>query len=122
MIRNGEKTSVWIDRWVFDGKSRRALALNSLMNINLKVQHLIDPNTRNWHWNRLKELFPQEEVELISRQRPLVSTEDSFRWAHTRNGLYTVKSGYDLCSRTTHNKLFREAEARPSLSPLFEKI
>jgi len=41
---------------------------------------------------------------------------------HTRNGLYTVKSGYDLCSRKTHKQLFTEAESRPSLSPLFEKV
>ncbi|KAG7556816.1 Zinc knuckle CX2CX4HX4C [Arabidopsis suecica] len=122
VIGNGANTNVWIDDWIFDEKPRRALALHSLLNINLTVQSLIDSDTRNWNWDRLKELFPLEEIEIISRQRPAVSQKDSFCWSKTRHGLYTVKSGYELSSRKVHHNLFKEAETEPSLSPLFMQV
>jgi len=122
VIGNGENTCVWIDKWVFDGKSRRAMNLHSLMDISLKVKSLIDPHMRNWYWSRVKKLFPLEEIQIISQQRPMPSKEDSFCWSGTKNGLYSVKSGYDLSSRKAHRNLFTDAETSPSLSPLFDSI
>lgn len=122
VIGNGSKTNVWIDKWMYDGQARRPMSLHSLMDIELMVDHLIDPHTRNWKWHRLKELFPPSEIQLISRQRPIPSHEDSFCWSRTNNGLYSVKSGYELSSRKTHQSLFKEAESCPSLSPLYETI
>ncbi|KAG7549361.1 Reverse transcriptase domain [Arabidopsis thaliana x Arabidopsis arenosa] len=122
VIGNGEATNVWIDKWVFDGKSRRAQSLHTLTDISMKVKSLIDPYTRNWKWNRLKELFPPKEIQIISKQRPLPSRIDSFCWSGNNNGIYSVKSGYELSSRKAHPSLFKDAELNPSISPLLDSI
>jgi len=122
LIGNGEQTNVWIDKWLFDGHSRRPMNLHSLMNIHMKVSHLIDPLTRNWNLKKLIELFHEKDVQLIMHQRPLISSEDSYCWAGTNNGLYTVKSGYERSSRETFKNLFKEADVYPSVNPLFDKV
>lgn len=122
VIGNGEQTSVWIDKWIFDGTNRRPMNKPALIDITLKVSQLIDPVSRNWNLNMLRDLFPWKDIHIILKPRPLASREDSFCWALTVNGLYTVKSGYDLISRQVHHELYQDAEANPSLNPLFISI
>lgn len=45
---------------------------------------------------------------------------DTFVWAHTVNGCYTVKSGYDFMSRRKHKDLFQQAEVQPTVNVLHE--
>lgn len=70
----------------------------------------------------LRDLFHWKDIQIIRKQRPIISKEDSFCWSGTNNGLYSVKSGYDLMSRKTHQNLYREAEENPSLNPLFDRV
>ncbi|CAL9226107.1 unnamed protein product [Arabidopsis halleri] len=111
VIGNGEQTSVWIDKWLFDGLSRRPMNTQEFIDIKLKVCHIIDPLSRNWNLNMLRDLFPWKDIQIILQQRPLLSRDDSYCWSGTTNGLYTVKSGYDFCCRQAHHQLFREAES-----------
>ena len=122
VIGNGEKTNVWIDKWIFDGHLRRPMNIQPLMDITLKVHHLIDPVSSSWNMNMLRELFHWKDIQIVLRQKPVVSMEDSLCWALTRNGVYTVKSGYDFISNQVHHDLFKKAEENPSLNPLFLKI
>lgn len=103
-------------------ENRRPMNKQSLINIDLKVSQLIDPSSRNWNLNSLRDLFPWKDIQLITKQRPLVYTEDSYCWSGTNNGIYTVKSGYDLISRKEHQDLYTETEENPSLNPLFAKV
>ncbi|KAL9308446.1 putative reverse transcriptase zinc-binding domain-containing protein [Arabidopsis thaliana] len=122
VIGNGEQTYVWMDKWLFDGEPRRRVSLQVMIDIKLKVSQLIDPVSRNWNLNMLRDLFPWKDIQLIRKQRPMVSRKDSFCWFGTNHGLYTVKSGYEMCSRQVHKLMFKEAEEQPSLNPLFGKI
>jgi len=122
IIGNGENTYVWMDNWIFDDKPRRPESLQIMVDIQLKVSQLIDPFSRNWNLNMLRDLFPWKEIQIICQQRPMASRQDSFCWFGTNHGLYTVKSEYDLCSRQVHKQMFKEAEEQPSLNPLFGKI
>jgi len=98
------------------------VSLQVMIDIKLKVSQLIDPVSRNWNLNMLRDLFPWKDIQLIRKQRPMVSRKDSFCWFGTNHGLYTVKSGYEMCSRQVHKLMFKEAEEQPSLNPLFGKI
>ncbi|KAL9293822.1 putative ribonuclease H domain, reverse transcriptase zinc-binding domain-containing protein [Arabidopsis thaliana] len=122
IIGNGEKTMVWIDNWLFEGHPRRPESIPVMVDITLKVSHLLDPASKNWNLNMLRDLFPWKDIQLILAQRPMFSREDSFCWAGTNHGLYIVKSGYELSSRLLHKEMFREAQEQPSVNPIFQGI
>lgn len=122
VIGNGEQTRVWIDKWLLDGTNRRPMNKQALIDIEMKVSQLIDPFYRNWNLNLLRDLFPWKDIQLITKQRHVMSNEDSYCWSATNNGLYTVKSGYALISRKEHQSLFQEFEENPSVNPLYVKI
>lgn len=122
VIGNGKSTSVWIDKWLFDGHRRRPMNSQIMIDIKLKVNQLIDPISQNWNLNMLRDLFPWKDIQIILKLHPLLDREDSYCWALTSNGLYSVKSGYELISRKVHHSLFCEAETNPSLNPLFVSV
>ncbi|CAA0406188.1 unnamed protein product [Arabidopsis thaliana] len=121
-IGNGENTFVWVDKWLFDGQNKRPNQIQVMVDIELKVSHLIDPISKTWNLPIMRKLFPWEDINLIREQRPLVSREDFYCWSGTISGSYTVKSGYDLISRNIHQEIFKEAEANPSVNPLYDSI
>ena len=122
VIGNGEKTLVWIDNWVFEGKTRRPESVQVMVDITLKVSQLIDPVSKNWNLNMLRDLFPWKDAQLILNQRPMLSKEDAYCWSGTNHGLYTVKSGYDLSSSQNHKEMFHKAQEQPSVNPIFQGI
>ena len=122
VIGNGQKTFVWTDKWLHDGSNRRPLNRRRFINVDLKVSQLIDPTSRNWNLNMLRDLFPWKDVEIILKQRPLFFKEDSFCWLHSHNGLYSVKTGYEFLSKQVHHRLYQEAKVKPSVNSLFDKI
>ena len=113
---------VWIDNWLFEGHPRRPESIPVMVDITLKVSHLLDPASKNWNLNMLRDLFSWKDIQLILAQRPMFSREDSFCWAGTNHGLYIVKSGYELSSRLLHKEMFREAQEQPSVNPIFQGI
>lgn len=44
-----------------------------LIDIELKVCQLIDPISRNWNLNMLRDLFPWKDIHIILKHRPLLS-------------------------------------------------
>nr|POE65578.1 hypothetical protein CFP56_57457 [Quercus suber] len=70
----------------------------------VRVNSLINDQTRNWNVDLLQALFKPEEVQLI-RGISLgdVSARDRMIWPHTQSGTYTIKSGYNLLSKEKEN-------------------
>jgi len=62
VIGNGKDTSVWLDKWLFDGGIRKPESVHVLVDIKLKVSQLLDPASRNWNLNMLPDLFPWKDV------------------------------------------------------------
>ncbi|KAL4283913.1 hypothetical protein GQ457_16G013600 [Hibiscus cannabinus] len=63
--------------------------------VNSLVAHLLDCPNREWKNDKLRTLFSNEEVEeikLIPIGGP--NTKDELVWASTKDGNYSVKSGY----------------------------
>ncbi|KAG7586642.1 Reverse transcriptase zinc-binding domain [Arabidopsis thaliana x Arabidopsis arenosa] len=96
-IGNGQSTSVWTDKWIFDNAPRRPFNKQSLFDLDLRVSNLI---TTQGSWNQalLSELFFPPDVVRIMSYPPNVAVSDSFIWAYNRSGCYTVKSGNWLIS------------------------
>lgn len=117
-----KKTLVWIDNWLYDGKPCRSGGRLSLMNINLKASDIINPTIRNWDLTILHELFSHDDLVLIRSLRPAVFQEDEYTWVKTKNGVYTVQSGYELSSRQKHAELYRQADQQPSINPILASV
>jgi ribonuclease HI len=62
----------------------------------LKVQDLIDPNTQQWSEQIINQTFmPIEANQILQIPLTNVLDEDTISWQGTRDGIYTVKSGYN---------------------------
>ncbi|WZZ66476.1 hypothetical protein YC2023_077846 [Brassica napus] len=72
------------------------LRKQSFFDANLQVSSLINTQTRRWSRSRLHELFVPADIKVLMRNQPVVSEPDSSFWKHTPNGIYSVKTGYDL--------------------------
>nr|VDD51770.1 unnamed protein product [Brassica oleracea] len=82
------------DKWIMDGVPPRPVNRQTFIDINLKVETLLD-DTGNWNVEMLTELFPPNEVVRIRQMMP-GDVNDGFVWAYSQHGAYTVKTGYDL--------------------------
>ncbi|KAG7567744.1 Ribonuclease H domain [Arabidopsis thaliana x Arabidopsis arenosa] len=100
-IGNGQTTSVWIDKWIFDNTLRRPFNKQSLFDLDLRVSNLITPQG-SWNYHLLSELFFPPDVVRIMSYPPNLTSPDSYVWAYNRSGCYTVKSGNWLISHLKH--------------------
>jgi len=97
---------VWIDKWIFDDSARRQQSIQSLMNIHLRVSNLIHLHSGLWNIWLLGELFHPDDVSRILSTKPLLARQDSYCWAGNRNGVYSVKSGYELIYHLENKEKF----------------
>ncbi|XP_048598122.1 uncharacterized protein LOC125578991 [Brassica napus] len=110
-IGTGNNTMVWSDNWLPDAKPRPATPCGPSFNPNLRVSDLIDPTSHAWNLTRLQSIIAKEDVPLIMSLRiPRTQRLDSYCWAPTKSGAYTVQSGYVLATELD------SAHALPSVS------
>jgi len=120
IIGNGKETLVWIDKWIHDGINRRPTGIQSLQNIRLRVDALINMETGCWNTNLLRALFHHTDVRIIQASKPVVGRSDFFCWTETRNDIYSIRSGYDLAYKFHHLDQITEATNRPSRTTIVE--
>lgn len=121
-VGNGKSLSVWRDSWVYDNGPRIPLIKHFTINLDLKVEALIDKEARMWNRELLEDLFYPVDIELILKHKPVVSKEDFWCWVHTKSGEYSVKSGYWLAFNTNKSELIQDATVDPSLNGLKELV
>ncbi|KAL0728180.1 hypothetical protein Bca4012_024273 [Brassica carinata] len=68
-IGNGESTFIWSERWIMDSCPRQPVNKELNIDVNIKVNSLIDDNSE-WKMDVLNELFPINEVRRIRRTQP----------------------------------------------------
>ncbi|KAG2240642.1 hypothetical protein Bca52824_090606 [Brassica carinata] len=99
-VGNGQRTRVWLDKWVEDPivGLRAPWIKNNTFDVNLRAEYLIDFEERIWNQHKLRELFVQGDVDIISRCQPVCHRDDFFTWNYNKNGRISVKSAYWLAS------------------------
>lgn len=75
MIGNGSSLSVWTSPWIKDGRKRAPLMKNILVDLEMRVDDLIDPVTKTWDKEALEEHFFQGDIEIISKLKPVTSSD-----------------------------------------------
>ncbi|MCH91094.1 putative ribonuclease H protein, partial [Trifolium medium] len=94
-IGNGDRVNIWEDNWLPHQNGFKVWSKNQgNLDSNL-VKDLIDPTTQQWNQNLINQIFLPFEAQQIC-QLPLVDTNapDELTWFGTKEGVYTVKSGY----------------------------
>ena len=104
-IGSGCSTRVWLDPWIHVIPARPASDNGIYRDQDLLVSHLIDENSKQWSTDILESLIDPGDIPLIRSIRPSsVGKEDDYCWIHTKSGLYTVKSGYELATKLKEEK------------------
>jgi ribonuclease HI len=93
-----------------------------LLDSNALVCELIDRDTKWWNLPMLKNLFAEEEVNLILSLPISVSNQgDKQIWRGTKNGFFSVKSAYFI-QKELERKEEAESSARRGISRVWQEI
>ena len=123
-VGNGSSLKVWTDPWLEEdnGICRPPLRKQRFFNVELQVSELINYHTRRWSRRKLSELFVPRDMMILEKNQPVISEHDSWVWRHTKSGLYSVKSGYELAFTMKNVELIRDQQVLPSLNPLKDRV
>jgi hypothetical protein len=94
-IGNGNSINIWEDRWI-NPQVGSIMWSKQLDNTPLqRVADLIDEDTKCWKEHVINpNFFPMEAAQIYSIPLTNTSTEDFISWHGTKDGNYSVKSGY----------------------------
>ncbi|XP_048623608.1 uncharacterized protein LOC125592465 [Brassica napus] len=117
-IHSGYEVRAWEDPWIPATPARPARPIAPVLHPNLRVSDLINGETREWDDGLLEKYVNPDDIHLI-KSLAISSTHhrDSFCWNCTKNGQYTVKSGYWVA-----RNLMRNDEDKEILEPSITKL
>ncbi|CAN6559258.1 unnamed protein product [Malus baccata var. baccata] len=120
-ILGGQDVRVWVDKWLPSLPMGHPMPLGSVpVTLNLRVSSLICPDSRRWDLNFLLPFLSDSDKQAIE-DTPIgdLSRKDRIIWGSSKNGIYSVKSGYRwIQSRSLARRDCRLSTARrvPSVS------
>ena len=94
-IHSGYEVKVWEDPWIPTIPARPARPVAPALHSNMRVSDLINQQSKEWGVVLLEDYVASEDIHFI-RSLAISSAHrrDTFCWNYTKNGQYTVKSGY----------------------------
>lgn len=94
-VGNGKDINIWGDRWIPKLSSYKIQSPVNCFSEGDKVAKLIDESKGEWKKEIVKEVFNEDEAEIICRL-PISKTgrADKQIWALSKNGIFNVKSAY----------------------------
>ena len=117
-IHSGYEVKVWQDPWIPAIPARPARPLSPVLHPNMRVSDFINQVSKELDVGLLENYVNHEDIPLI-RSLAISSTHhrDTFFWNYTRNGQYTVKSGYWVAQN-----LLKSEEEKEVLEPSITKL
>ncbi|XP_042944540.1 uncharacterized protein LOC122278417 [Carya illinoinensis] len=96
-IGNGQKTSIWKDRWLPQPTTYMVQSPIHILQGDEKVERLINRETKQWDRGLVTDVFDATTAAVILKI-PISSSsmEDKLVWLGTRDGSFTVKSAYHM--------------------------
>lgn len=67
------------------------------MSMSTNLSYFLEENARRWDEMKVREIFEEVDVQAILKTRvPQYDIHDRVAWMHSKEGAYSVKSGYQL--------------------------
>ena len=97
---DGRRIDVWVDPWLKKGPDGKATQPVGVAPTKLKVCCLIDMERREWKMEPLREIFTNEDANLIySIYLSKVQMPDRLVWRESESSEFSVKTGYIVARR-----------------------
>lgn len=98
IIGNGKSIQVWSDPWVPEAVNFMPQPrLEEYRKLTIKVSDLIDPTTKSWISDWVKELFaPTDARAILNMSIPMSQKEDKLVWLPDSKGWFSVKSIHNV--------------------------
>ncbi|XP_056841665.1 uncharacterized protein LOC130494863 [Raphanus sativus] len=117
-IHSGYEVKVWEDPWIPLNPARPAIPIAPVMHPNMRVSDLINQESKEWDVELLEQYVRPEDIPLIrSLAISITHRPDTFCWNFTRNGQYTVKSGYWVAQN-----MLKEVDEKQGVEPSITKL
>lgn len=95
IIGNGKHVRAWEDKWLNETQPKPARCINEGISPDLRVSEFMIPETATWDNTKLTQLVNSKDIPKIQLIKPSISgVEDQITWSYTKDGVYSVKSGY----------------------------
>lgn len=95
VVGDGADINIWDEPWLSLESPLRPMGSATQQSTNLVVRDLLYPGTGIWDRNQIQALLPFEEDRILRIQPSIKGATDTLRWLGTKDGKYSVKSGYD---------------------------
>ena len=101
---DGSNINIWRDKWLLRASGLKVTAKKNRTMIKW-VSDLMMSGQRRWDENLIRHLFYPHDAEEILKLRILNLNEGDFiAWHHEKNGLFSVKSAYNLVLKLKDRK------------------
>ena len=109
---------MWEDPWISTPPAMPARPLALVLHQNMRVIDLINQKSKEWDVRLLENYVAPADIPFI-RSFAISSTHrrDTFCWNYTKNGQYTVKSGYWV-----PQNLLKYEEEKKVMEPSMTKV
>ncbi|KAG7558509.1 Reverse transcriptase domain [Arabidopsis thaliana x Arabidopsis arenosa] len=94
VLGDGKLTSLWYDPWLSLNTPTKPMGPPTDDTQNIRVAHLISPDTLDWDREKIRQILPELESNILELKPSTLGASDRYAWLPAKNGSYNTKSGY----------------------------
>ncbi|CAN6903775.1 unnamed protein product, partial [Brassica oleracea] len=80
-VGDGRNTKVWLNNWLMDVFPRPPhYRQDAVIDLTMTVNELLDQHSNSWNVNLVRQLFSDEDIDLVLNTKILPSRTDSIVW------------------------------------------
>jgi hypothetical protein len=98
-VGDGRNLKIWSDPWIPRDLSRHPITPRG-GSILSNVDDLIDPGTGSWDVELVRDIFWEEDAQLILALPVNEGRDNVLAWYYDKHGIFSVKSTYKVCRDT----------------------
>ncbi|EPS63383.1 hypothetical protein M569_11401 [Genlisea aurea] len=120
---DGVHINVWNSPWLPRAGSFKPMFRNPALSPHLRVSDLISPDTCDWNRSYIQQVFlPADAATILSIPLGSSGHHDRMIWHYSREGTYTVKSGYLHARSIESNRNPGPAHSNPEISAFWKHL